>query len=458
LTARKELLFIYPRLRYPSGDVPLGLLYLAASVRARLGIIPDIKDLSFSKKPLQEIRRHLLHSRYRWIGISAMITMADAARRVANLAREIQPEAKIILGGPHPTTLPEKCLEADYDFLVMGEAEDTMVDLIEKGQPEDVPGLWYKRSREWVKNPDRAPSDNLDRIPFPAFDLIDLDRYKRLWFQLDTIGRPVAGTSVLGTRGCPYRCSFCQPTLEKLFGKKLRKRSPANIVSELWWLKERFKIQGVFFLDDTLNVDRGWSQELAEKMISAKLDLVFGCNMRAELVDRPTLEIMKEAGLRKICLGIESCSEKIRNEILNKKITHKQIENAVAIARDLGLKVQGYFMIGAPGESKAEVKSTLSYPRQLELDDLTINITTPLPATYLYQRYHGDISLPEEKFDYYRRYAFKPGELSQRWLRGAQIFGYLAFYLRPRKFAEQIRLLLAPRFFYRTLLKLKRVF
>ena len=458
MSGAKELLLIYPRLNYPSGDVPLGVLYLAAAARAKLGIQPEIMDLSFSKNPLAEIKSRLSENNYQWIGISAMVTMANSALEVAKLVRQIRPQSKIILGGPHATTLPEKCVSGPYNFLALGESEETLVELIQKGGGEDVAGIWFSKDGEWIKNPPRLPVENLDQIPFPAFDIIDLEQYKRLWFQLDTIGRPVEGTSILATRGCPYQCSFCQPTLERLFGRKLRKRSPDNILAELLWLKERFKIQGFIFLDDTLIVDRKWTTELADKIVGAKLGLVFGCNMRAELVDDQILGALKEAGLRKIYLGIESCTDRIREEVLNKKITRDEIQKAVLAAKRHGIKVQGYFMIGAPGETKAEAKKTVAYARELDLDDLTINITTPLPGTFLHQKYRGDIFLEEEDFDYYRRYAFKPGELSETWLRREQVLGYLAFYIRPRKLLELVRSIFLPRFLRRTFLKLKRVF
>ncbi len=453
----KEFLLISPRLKYPTGDVPLGILYLASSLRSRLGIIPDIVDLSFSKKPFAEIKERLREFQYQWIGLSAMITMARASKELARMIKTIQPGAKIILGGPHPTTLPEQCPAELFDFLAIGEAEESLVELVGKGTGEGVAGIWFKREDQWSRNPPRPPISDLDRIPFPAFDLIELDRYLQLWFQLDTIGEPVTGVNLMATRGCPHQCSFCQPTLEKLFGRKLRKRTPDNIIEELKWLKDRFRIQGFNFMDDTLVVDPGWCRELARKMAEAKLGLVFGCNVRADLADREVLSALKEAGLRKIYIGIEAFSDRIRNEILNKRIDRKEIEKSVDTAKSLGLKIQGFFMIGAPGEQRAEVRDTLTYARKLDLDDLTINITTPLPRTYLYEKFQDQIAVAEENFDYYRRYAFREKELSQRWLRKAQVIGYLRFYLRARKFLELAGWLLNPRMLRRTWLKLKRV-
>ncbi len=456
--SRKELLLLYPRFNYPTGEVPLGILYLAASVRARLGIVPDVLDLSFSRKPLAELRRHLLRKRYEWIGISAMVTMAKASRAAAALIREIQPDAKIILGGPHPTTLADQCCDPTYDVLVQGEAEATLPELIERGTGDGVRGVVWRRNGDWMRNPARPPIADLDALPFPAFDLIDLAPYKRLWFQLDTIGRPVAGTSVLATRGCPYQCAFCQPTLERLFGKKLRKRSPDNLIAEMSWLKDRFAVEGFMFLDDTLVVDRQWTLAFAERLIAAKLGLVFGANVRAELADEAVLGPLVQAGLRKIYVGIESHSEAIRNRVLNKRVTDENVRSAVATAHKLGLKVQGYFMLGTPGEKREDVRRTLAFGRALGLDDLTLNLTTPLPGTYLHDRFKGDISVPEEEFDYYKRYAFKAGAMSQAYLRRAQILGYLAFYSRPKQLADVARGLLSPRLLSRTLLKLRRVF
>jgi len=457
LKRAKEFLFIYPRLKYPTGDAPLGILYLASMLRSRLGIVPAILDLSFSKKPFPELRKHLEEFQYQWIGISAMITMAKPAKELARVIKEIQPGAKIIFGGPHPTTLPGQCPPELFDFLAIGEAEESLVELIQKGNGEGVSGIWFKNGKQWEQNPGRQPIENLDRIPFPAFDLIELDRYQKLWFQLDTIGEPISGVNLMATRGCPHQCSFCQPTLEKLFGRKLRKRSPENIIAELSWLKDQFRIQGFNFMDDTLVVDKNWCRSLAEKFSSARLNLVFGCNIRADSADRAVLSALREAGLRKVYLGIEAYSDRIRNEILNKKIAREEIERSVATAKELGLKIQGFFMIGAPGESRAEVKNTLAYARKLDLDDLTINITTPLPGTYLSGRFAKEIALEEEKFDYYRRYAFQENELSQSWLRRTQVMGYLRFYLRGEKFWGLVRSFFSPRLFRRNLLKLKRV-
>jgi len=329
--------------------------------------------------------------------------------------------------------------------------------LIDRGGGAGVAGLWFREGGVWHENPPRAPIADLDDIPFPAFDLIDLARYKKLWFQLDTIGRPIEGTSIFATRGCPYQCSFCQPTLERLFGRKLRKRSPENIVAELAWLKKELRIEGFMLQDDTLNVDREWTRRLARQIVAARLGLVFGCNMRADLVDEEILRELREAGLRKVYIGIESCSDRIRNEVYDKRLQRAQIEKAVAAAKKTGILVQGYFMIGAPGEKKSEVRDTLRYARALDLDDLTINIATPLPGSHLYQKFRGDIAIPEEGFDYYRRYAFVAGEFDERWLRRAQLLGYLAFYLRPRLLLRIVRSLLSPRMFRRTLLKLRRV-
>jgi len=454
----KDFLFIYPRLKYPTGDAPLGILYLASVLRSRLGIVPDILDLGFCKKPVETLRSHLVENNYQWIGISAMITMAGAAREVAMLVRQIQPEAKVILGGPHPTTLAEQCATEMFDFLAIGESEDSLVELVEKGEGQGISGIWFKSGDKWAQNPARAPIENLDLIPFPAFDLIELEKYMKLWFQLDTLRKPILGVNIIATRGCPYQCSFCQPTLEKLFGRRLRKRSPGNIVAELKWLKERFKIQGFNFMDDTLVVDRVWCKALAKEIIDAKLDLVFGCNIRADLAEREVLDALKEAGLRKVYIGIEAYSDRIRNQILNKKVERAEIENAVGLVKSLDLSVQGFFMIGAPGETRKEVKQTLAYARTLNIDDLTINITTPLPRTYLYEQFQSEIALKEEDFDYYRRYAFREKDLSESWLRRVQVLGYLRFYLVPRRFVSLLRTVFSLRMLWRNWLKLRRVF
>ncbi len=454
-----KVALVFPRFRYPSGDPPLGVLYLAAALRRISGVEPVVIDPSFERDPLSFISRELSRARPEVVGISAMVTMARDALETARLAKRLLPESAVIMGGPHATVLPERVLADEaVDAVCVGEGEESLAEMVEKGGFEGVPGFIYRAEGAILRNPDRAPVADLDSLAFPAFDLIDMERYFENWFQLDTVAPGLRGTSVLATRGCPFRCSYCQPTLDRLFGKALRKRSPANLCDELERLKQNWNINAFLFADDTFIADRAWVGAFCEEMLKRDLRLLWGCNVRAELVDEDLLGRMKDAGLRKVYLGIEAYSDRVRNQVFNKKISRGQIESAVAASKSLGLGVQGYFMLGAPGETEGEIFQTLGFSRGLALDDAVFNVTTPLPGTYLFEQYRSEVALEPEDMDYYRRYAFRErAGVSQARMSRIRLWAYLRFYLRPRQIFRLLRFMLSASGLKRTWLKLERV-
>jgi len=450
---------VFPRRHYPSGDPPLGLLYLAGRLRQRTGVAPKLLDTSFAPDAFAFLEQELRAEPYDLVGISAMITMARDALATAELCKRIRPETKVMLGGPHPTMMAERVLEHPaVDAVCLGEGEETLVEVVERGSFADVPGVWHKAGAEVRRNPARPLLQELDQLPFPAFDLLDLEPYLDRWFQLDTVRPGLRGTTVLATRGCPFQCTYCQPTLERLFGRGLRQRSPARVVDELQELGERYRLNAFLFADDTFIADRGWVQSFCRELQARRLNLIWGCNVRADLARKELLAEMREAGLRKIYVGIEAYSDTIRNEVFRKKISREQVEQVTREARELGLSLQGYFMLGAPGETRAEVKETVRWARRLPLDDATFNFTTPLPGTYLFERYQGQVAVAAEDMDYYRRYAFQEGSgLSQAWLSREQFWAYLTFYLRPGRLWHLFKLVFSSGGWSRFVMKVRRV-
>lgn len=455
-----KVALIFPRTRYPSGDPPLGIAYLASALRERAGQTPVLLDTTFQKDPIAFLQDELRRGQFDLVGISAMVTMARSAAAAARLAKAERRETLVIMGGPHATTLPEEVLkEPAVDAVCVGEGEPTLLEVVEKGKLEGVPGVYLRDGEGGVRGEPRSFIPELDALPFPALELLPLDRYFENWFQLDAAGPGLKGTSVLATRGCPFRCAYCQPTLDKLFGKGVRKRSPKNVVDELASLKERFGIRGYLFADDTFIADRKWVGQFCEELKSRELGLIWGCNVRADLCREDLLRDMSSAGLRKIYIGIEVFDDRCRQEIFNKGLTRAEVEATVRWARGLGLRTQGYFMLGAPGETRQDVCNTVRYARRLPLDDATFNLTTPLPGTDLFERHRDRVAAAPADMDYYRRYAFTPeAGVDQRWLSRMQVMAYAGFYLRPRRLFRQVSGLFAAGGSSRLASKLRRVF
>lgn len=453
---------IYPRLKYPTGDPPLGLLYIASSLRARAGVEPTLIDLTFEKRPWDKLRFALKAGMFQIVGISAMVTTMRDGLTAARIAREVNRESVIVLGGPQPTVDPKSVIEdANVDIVVEGEGEWPFASLAAScGKPDGIEGIWYKKNGSVVQ-PERGNEDftELDSLPFPAFDLIDWDKYSKAWFQLDSVSPELKGTNILATRGCPYRCSYCQPTLEKIFGPGLRKRSPDNVVEELTMLKARYGIESFVLADDTPTIDRRWSFEFAGLLSRAGLNLKWGLNMRSDMVESDLLLAMKSAGLRKVFIGIESASQRVLDEVYHKGTTVEAAREAVDVANRAGLDIQGYFMLAAPGETSSEMKETIRLARELTITDATFNIATPLPGTELYKMSSNAIKVKPLELDYYSVYPFKKSAtgMSALYVGLMRRYAYASFYLSPRRLKRLSRMAMSPSGIKKLLLKMKRL-
>ncbi|MGD9497595.1 MAG: radical SAM protein [Armatimonadota bacterium] len=451
-------LLVFPRFRYPSGDPPLGVAYLAAALRAR-GLEVDLFDATFAREPLRPLRERVAHTHYDLVGISTLTSMIGDAVEIARAVREASPTTKIIAGGPHPTVAPEHTMSLGaFDAVVLGEAEETLPDLVAGGlRWEDQRGIWYRREGEIVRNQPAAPVANLDALPLPAWDLLDMKSYLSLWYHLDAVRYGVRGTSIMASRGCPYRCTYCQPTLRALFGNGVRRRSPERLVAEAAELQARFSIEGLMWLDDTFLLDRAWTRELCARLLDADLGLIWGANLRADVCDRESLQIMREAGLRMVHIGIESASQRILDEIYDKGITIDQVREAVYTAKSLGLMVRGYFMLGAPTETEREVRASIRLANELPLDDVTFSITTPLPHTYLYDMTRDLIAADFTRFDYYKTPVYEGDQvLPARTLDRLKKLAYVSFYLGPKRLGRTIRSVLGISGLRKARLKVQR--
>jgi len=452
-----RFLLIFPRFKYPSGDPPLGVAYLAAVLR-QAGHEVEIFDTTFMKRPLAELQDTLKSRKVDFIGISVMTSMLAGAAAVAKICRQYS-DAPVIAGGPHATVEPEGTLRLEgVDAVAIGEGESIIADLAAAGGDlSQVKGLWYLDGQRVVKNEPAQLIQDLDQIPFPTRDLLDMRHYMDIWYQLDAVKYGLRGTSIIASRGCPFNCAYCQPTLRMLFGKRVRRRSPANIVAELVELKRDYNPDGVMWLDDTFLLDSAWMTQLCDRLTEADLDIVWGCNIRADVADKEMLACMQKVGLRIVHVGIESASQRILDEVYQKGITMQQVRQAVGDAHDLGLNVRGYFMLGAPTETEEELRATVRLANELPLDDVTFSITTPLPHTHLYDKTRHLIAKDFSEFDYYKNPVYRDGAVvANRRLDRIKKSAYLQFYLGRKRLWRTIQSVLGVSGVRKMLLKVQR--
>jgi len=338
--------------------------------------------------------------------------------RALGRLRDLLPGSRSVIFGYLPTQAPDVVAgHPGVDFVVRGEPEYTVGELVAAlgadEEPASVAGLAYRHDGEVRLTPPRARIEDLDALPFPDHDLVDLSLYNESF-----VPRPIG--VVTTARGCPYDCSFCV----RAYGRTLACRSWESIGKELLGLRRR-GIRNVRFLDDTFTVHRQRVVDLCRFIEGSLPDLRWTCLTRLDRLDGPLAEAMARAGCRRIYAGVESSNPE-RLEAWNKGMSIAQIEAGVAAARAAGIEVSGFFIVGAPGETVAEVRASADFAAALGLDWVIATRLQYWPGTRLTSGRGGEIDFALD--------AAEPGRAPEQ---GATQYDlekqfYRRFYVRPR--------------------------
>lgn len=288
----------------------------------------------------------------------------------------------IIAGGPHATTLPVyTAKDPNIDFVIYGEGEESFVELLsylEQGRRdfENVAGLYFQRDNqgEVIQTAPRMLVDDLDKLPFPARHLFELDHYPLY----NPNGERML--TVLSSRGCPYACSFC---FKGIVGRTYRQRTPENIAAEVVEIIEKYSVHNIYFIDDLFTIDIRRLEKIMDYFIQEEIPVNWQCLARVDRVTQPLLEKMYRAGCREIHFGIESGDEKILKETA-KHINLKQVSDAVQWTEDAGIRAKGYFILGLPGDNEETMARTIEFAASLALSEAMFSIATPMPGTKLW--------------------------------------------------------------------------
>ena len=400
-----KVLLIYPpspimnredRCQQPTDDLvvipplpPSDLLYLA-SIARMAGLEPVVKDYSLGSKTIEDFKKDLAEIKPDYLVLNVASTTLKGDLAVLKPAKELLPDLKIIAKGAHFKIFDIKTLE-DYpelDIAIRGEAEFTLLDILDKIPLEQVRGITYRNGSIISKNEDRPFIENLDEIPYPARDLVDNSIYKRP----DT---DEVQAVIKVSRGCPYHCFFCLATPTS--GSKVRTRSPKNIVGEIKECYEKFGIKNFIFWSDLFNLDHDWVQALCREIIDSKLKITFSTNTRADSADPKTVKLMKKAGCSLVSIGIESGNQQILDNI-GKKITKQQIKDTVKLFKRNGIKIYGYYVVGLPWESDETFRETMKFAKSLNTEYVSFYTATALIGTRFYD-YVKEHNLGELNFD-----------------------------------------------------------
>jgi radical SAM superfamily enzyme YgiQ (UPF0313 family) len=405
---------------------PLGLAYIASMLRQSHEV--KIVDSNILNYTIRDVERELRSFNPDVVGITSVTPSIYEAYKVAETAKKVREDCKVVLGGPHATFMPRQTMEeCKYiDIIVKGEGEETtreLIENIEKGAPlSEVKGITFREKNEIIDTEPKLFIKNIDNIPFPSRDLLPIHLYKF---------NGVKYTTMLTSRGCPFKCSFCSSS--RLFGGYWRGRSPENVLEEMKTVYEEYGIRNIEFIDDTFTLNQERAEKICDEIIKQGWDISWGASSRADTLSRRLAEKMKKAGCWIIYLGIESGSQKILDAI-GKRITLEQVKKAVKILKDAGIQVLGSFIIGFLQDTKETIKETIKFAKSLSLDYAQFSILTPYPGTPIfdYAKKHG--MLLTEDWSKYTGIepVIKIEGVSEREIKALFQKAYITFYLRPR--------------------------
>lgn len=401
-----DILLIYPPLsvdeRYGNkrlGDIggnlpPLGIAYIAAFLR-KAGFSVAIIDGAASDLSEGDILKKIGILKPKVIGFSAITPVFHRAVKLAKRIKQEFPDTFTLIGGHHASILPIEVMQENpyFDLLVYGEGELTVCQILEKYREGNfdtdaflsnfktlnkIDGVAFREENNIVVTQPRQHIENLDELPYPAWDLLPMDGYIPLPNQY--LRKPVV--HMVALRGCPYQCSFCSNN--SVFGMKIRALSPQRLIETIQYAKEKFRAKEISFWDDSMTTNKRWMLELCQLLVEKKMDVTWTCYSRVDTVNKEILLWMKKAGCWNIFYGFETGNQGLLDTI-GKNITLEQIRQVNQWTKEAGIEVRASFMLALPKETPQMAEKTIEFAISLEPDYAQFSITTPFPKTKLFE-------------------------------------------------------------------------
>ncbi len=421
---------------------PLGLLYIAACLRKSLGAEVRLIDAALEADPLKAVGDAVRTRKPDVAGISALTAEAFPAHALAAAVKAEGPAVPVVMGGPYPSADPELALkDPNVDAAVIGEGEETFTELTrlltEEGRAglgpaalRAVKGVAFRCGSGVELSAPREPIRDLDALPFPAWDLID---YRKFWTRpsMASLGiRPYL--TMFTSRGCPYRCVFCH----QLFGKTFRARSPESVADEAAEIK-KLGAGHIEVLDDIANFDPDRFDRMLGLLLERDLRpvLSFPNAVRADLLRESSVDLLKRVGAGEVSVAVETASERLQ-KLLNKNLSPEKAWRAIDLLVSKRIFTRGFFMLGLPTETEAEMRSTIRFAHASRLHLALFFTPNPFRNTGLYGMFAGAGKLPAGArtvdFEYYGA-PFNGSEVPDRRYRMLYRWAYYGFYFDPRR-------------------------
>jgi len=365
---------------YPDGArhgfPPIDLLYGAAVLRNR-GIPFQIMECLGLGWDVTELILRIDQLAPEFVAIRTSVPTFDWDMRVSRIIKAVA-SPKVILFGPYVALHAEPSLQLPFvDALVMGEPEITLAEIAERRGFEECKGVWYKKGDDITRNPQRDPIGNLDELPYPAWDLAPYRVYKGVELMRNI--HPFV--TMLTSRGCPHGCSYCPYPVAQ--GRKLRVRSPENVVNELSWLHDTLGVKSVLFRDPEFAFNRDRVVGICEGIVKKRLRLVWRCETRIENLDAGLITLMSRAGCIGINMGMESADERVLRKLGRKPVPLEDAHRVLTACKAKDIECFFFFILGLPGETRESALRTIRYALKLNPAFLQFTVATPYPGTAL---------------------------------------------------------------------------
>ena|SRR5487761_165948 len=359
--------------------VPLGILYISSHLRAQ-GYAVEVFDTTFRER--QELFKLLHSTPPAVLGVYVNLMTRPNVLQILRAAKEAG--WKTVAGGPEPGAYIDEYLSEGADVVVIGEGEVTLGELLpalragSASALAQVDGIAFRNEDGSIYHtPARALIPDIDAQPWPDREVVDIERYVKVWREHHGMG----SVSLITARGCPYRCRWCS---HGVFGKTHRRRKPASVVDELEWLLQRYQPDMAWLADDVFTIHHGWLCQYAAEMKRRSLKIPFECISRADRLNGQVMDILAELDCFRVWIGSESGSQRVL-DAMERGVTVEQVQTAVGLAKSRGIKAGMFLMWGYEGEELEDIEATVEHVKRTDPDVYFTTVSYPIKGTPYYE-------------------------------------------------------------------------
>lgn len=317
-----------------------------------------------------------------------LTNMRDAAFEMISIAKE--QGCKVVISSSDSTDHAEQYLQMGVDFVIAGEGEQTLLELSNlllrnEGKLENIDGLIWLKDGVLQRNAKRSNLRNLDDLPLPAWDLVDMKPYQNMWLKHNGY----FSINMVTTRGCPFKCNWCA---KPIYGNRYNTRSPENVIAEIKFLKQKLNIHHIWFADDIFGLKPGWVNQFATLLKNENLQIKFKIQSRVDLLlEENNIIHLADSGCDEVWVGAESGSQKVL-DAMDKGTKIEQIETASTLMKQYGIKPCFFLQFGYPGEQAEDINKTITMLKTLMPHDIGISVSYPLPGTKFYENVKSQLN------------------------------------------------------------------